>query len=71
MFAPLTLRGMTLKNRVVVSTMAQYKAQEGCVNDWHLMHYGERAKGGAGLIFTKMTCVYPQGRITQGFPELY
>ena len=71
MFAPLKLRGMTLKNRVVVSPMAQYKAKEGCVNDWHLVHYGERAKGGAGLIFTEMTCVSAEGRITPGCPGLY
>ena len=71
MFAPLTLRSMTLKNRIVVSPMAQYKAEEGRVNDWHLVHYGERAKGGAGLIFTEMTCVSAEGRITPGCPGLY
>ena len=71
MFTPLTLRDLTLKNRVVVSPMAQYKAKEGCVNDWHLVHYGERAKGGAGLIFTEMTCVSAEGRITPGCPGLY
>ena len=71
MFAPLSLRGMTLKNRVVVSPMAQYKAKEGCINDWHLVHYGERAKGGAGLIFTEMTCVSAEGRITPGCAGLY
>ncbi|WP_372836162.1 oxidoreductase, partial [Puniceibacterium confluentis] len=64
MFAPFALRDMTLKNRVVVSPMAQYKAVDGCPTDWHLIHYGERAKGGAGLIYTEMTCVSPTGRIT-------
>ncbi|MEZ5714915.1 MAG: bifunctional salicylyl-CoA 5-hydroxylase/oxidoreductase [Paracoccaceae bacterium] len=71
MFAPFRLRGMALKNRVVVSPMAQYKAVDGCPTDWHLIHYGERAKGGAGLVFTEMTCVSPEGRITPGCPGLY
>ncbi len=68
MFAPYRLRGMELKNRVVVSPMAQYKAVDGCPTDWHLVHYGERAKGGAGLVYTEMTCVSPEGRITPGCP---
>ena len=68
MFTPLKLGDLTLKNRVVVSPMAQYKAKDGCVNDWHLVHYGERAKGGAGLIFTEMTCVSAEGRITPAVP---
>jgi len=71
MFAPFKLRDMTLKNRIVVSPMAQYKAVEGCPTDWHLIHYGERAKGGAGLVYTEMTCVSPEGRITPGCPGLY
>jgi anthraniloyl-CoA monooxygenase len=71
MFAPYQLRGMSLKNRVVVSPMAQYKAVDGCLGDWHLVHYGERAKGGAGLVFTEMTCVSAEGRITPGCPGLY
>jgi anthraniloyl-CoA monooxygenase len=62
---------MTLNNRVVVSPMAQYKAVDGCPTDWHLVHYGERAKGGAGLVYTEMTCVSPQGRITPGCTGLY
>lgn len=70
-FAPFRLRNMALKNRIVVSPMAQYKAQDGCPTDWHLVHYGERAKGGAGLVFTEMTCVSPEGRITPGCPGLY
>ncbi|MCE8008017.1 bifunctional salicylyl-CoA 5-hydroxylase/oxidoreductase [Aestuariivita sp.] len=71
MFAPFKLREMELANRIVVSPMAQYKAVDGAPTDWHLIHYGERAKGGAGLVYTEMTCVSPQGRITPGCPGLY
>ena len=71
MFAPFKLRDMELKNRIVVSPMAQYKAVDGAPTDWHLIHYGERAKGGAGLVFTEMTCVSAEGRITRGCPGLY
>ena len=71
MFTPYRLRGMELINRVVVSPMAQYKATDGCPTDWHFVHYGERAKGGAGLVYTEMTCVSPEGRITPGCPGLY
>jgi len=71
MFAPLKLRDLQVSNRVVLSPMAQYKAVNGCPTDWHLIHYGERAKGGAGLIFTEMTCVSADGRITPGCPGLY
>ncbi|MEQ9258171.1 MAG: bifunctional salicylyl-CoA 5-hydroxylase/oxidoreductase [Roseovarius sp.] len=71
MFAPFRLREMALENRIVVSPMAQYKAVDGCPTDWHLVHLGERAKGGAGLVYTEMTCVSPEGRITPGCPGLY
>ncbi len=71
MFAPYRLRKMELANRIVVSPMAQYKAVDGCPTDWHLIHYGERAKGGAGLVYTEMTCVSDTGRITPGCPGLY
>ncbi len=71
MFQPLKLRDMELKNRIVLSPMAQYKAVDGTPTDWHLIHYAERAKGGAGLIYTEMTCVSPEGRITPGCPGLY
>ncbi|MBW6389699.1 bifunctional salicylyl-CoA 5-hydroxylase/oxidoreductase [Billgrantia antri] len=71
MFAPFQLREMRLANRVVVSPMAQYKAVDGCPTDWHFVHYAERAKGGAGLVYTEMTCVSPQGRITPGCPGFY
>ena len=71
MFAPFRLRGMTLKNRIVLSPMAQYKAVDGCPTGWHFAHYAERAKGGAALICTEMTCVSARGRITPGCPGLY
>ena len=71
MFAPFRLRNMTLKNRIVVSPMAQYKAVNGCPTDWHFTHYAERAKGGAGLVYTEMTAPSPDGRITLGCPGLY
>ncbi len=71
MFTPFTLREMTVKNRVVVSPMAQYKAVQGCPTDWHLVHYGERAKGGAGLVCTEMTCVSSVGRISPGCTGMY
>ena len=71
MFAPFRLRDMDLVNRVVVSPMAQYKAVNGCPTDWHFVHYAERAKGGAGLVYTEMTCVSPEGRITPGCPGFY
>jgi anthraniloyl-CoA monooxygenase len=71
MLAPYRLGSLELKNRVVVSPMAQYKAVDGTPTDWHLVHYGERAKGGAGLVITEMTCVSPEGRITPGCTGLY
>ncbi|MDQ3559940.1 MAG: bifunctional salicylyl-CoA 5-hydroxylase/oxidoreductase [Pseudomonadota bacterium] len=71
MFAPYSLRDMKLKNRVVVSPMAQYKAVDGRPTDWHLVHYAERAKGGAGLVHVEMTCVSPEGRISPGCTGLY
>jgi anthraniloyl-CoA monooxygenase len=66
MFLPFSLRNMRLVNRVVVSPMAQYSAVDGLPGDWHLVHYGHRALGGAGLVYTEMTCVSPSGRITPG-----
>ena len=71
MFQPFQLRGMTLANRVVVSPMCQYSAQHGLPTDWHLVHYGSRAIGGAGLMFTEMTCVADDARITHGCTGLY
>jgi anthraniloyl-CoA monooxygenase len=66
MFAPFRLREMEVENRVTVSPMAMYSALDGTPNDFHLVHYGERAIGGAGLVFTEMTCVSPEGRISPG-----
>jgi anthraniloyl-CoA monooxygenase len=71
MFTPFTLRGVTLKNRVVVSPMAQYSAVDGIAGDYHLVHLGARAMGGAGLVFAEMTCVSPDARITPGCPGLW
>ncbi|MBU3713001.1 MAG: bifunctional salicylyl-CoA 5-hydroxylase/oxidoreductase [Limnohabitans sp.] len=71
MFTPYRLRSITLKNRVVVSPMAQYSAQEGRVGDFHLVHLGARAMGGAGLVMTEMTCPSPEARITPGCPGLW
>ena len=66
MFAPLKLREMIVENRITVSPMAMYSAVDGTPNDFHFVHYGERAIGGAGLVFTEMTCVSPEGRISPG-----
>jgi anthraniloyl-CoA monooxygenase len=71
MFQPFRLRGMTVANRVVVSPMCQYSAQNGLPTDWHLVHYGSRAVGGAALMFTEMTCVSEHGRITPGCAGMY
>jgi anthraniloyl-CoA monooxygenase len=66
MFTPYVARGVTLKNRVLCSPMATYSASEGMPNDFHLVHFGARAMGGAALVFTEMTCVSPTARITPG-----
>jgi anthraniloyl-CoA monooxygenase len=66
MFAPFKLREMEVRNRIVVSPMAMYSAENGTPNDFHLVHLGARAQGGAGLVFTEMTCVSPEGRISPG-----
>jgi anthraniloyl-CoA monooxygenase len=71
MFAPFRLRDMTLTNRIVVSPMAQYRAVDGCPTDWHFVHLAERAKGGAGLVYTEMACVSADGRITPACAGLY
>ena len=64
LFEPLTLRGLTLKNRIVVSPMCQYSAVDGFANDWHFVHLGSRAVGGASLIIVEATAVSPEARIT-------
>ncbi|HUW36962.1 MAG TPA: bifunctional salicylyl-CoA 5-hydroxylase/oxidoreductase [Rhodocyclaceae bacterium] len=71
MFTPFTARGVTLKNRVVVSPMAQYSCGDGLPADYHLVHLGARAMGGAGLVVAEMTCVSPDARITPGCPGLW
>lgn len=71
MFAPLKLRSMEIANRVAVSPMCMYSAVDGEVNDFHLVHYGARASGGAGLIFTEMTDVSADARITPGCAGMY
>jgi len=71
MFTPFTVRSITLKNRVVVSPMAQYSAVDGIAGDYHLVHLGARALGGAAMVFAEMTCVSAEGRITPGCPGLY
>jgi anthraniloyl-CoA monooxygenase len=71
MFTPCTVRGLRLKNRVLVSPMAQYKAVDGLPGDYHLMHLGARALGGAALVMAEMTCTSADARITPGCPGLW
>ncbi|MCA0316886.1 MAG: bifunctional salicylyl-CoA 5-hydroxylase/oxidoreductase [Proteobacteria bacterium] len=71
LFQPLRLRGMTIENRAVVSPMCMYSAVEGMPTDWHTVHYGARAIGGAGLVYTEMVCIAPDARITPGCAGLW
>ena len=71
MFAPITLRGVTIPNRVVVSPMCMYSAKDGVVNDWHVVHLGSRAVGGAGLVISEMTDVLAEGRISMHCAGMY
>src|SRR5579863_7715443 len=64
LFAPITFRGVTLPNRIAVSPMCQYSCDDGFANDWHFVHLGSRAVGGAGLVFTEATAVLPEARIS-------
>ena len=66
LFSPLTVRSITLRNRIGVSPMCQYSATDGFANDWHFVHLGSRAVGGAGLVIVEATAVAPEGRITPG-----
>lgn len=66
LFTPLTLRGITLKNRIAVSPMCQYSSEDGFANDWHLVHLGSRAVGGAALVMVEATAVEARGRISPG-----
>src|SRR5947209_985209 len=64
LLSPITLRSITLANRIAVSPMCEYSSVDGFANDWHLVHLGSRAVGGAGLILTEAAAVLPEGRIT-------
>src|SRR6266542_6531877 len=66
LFDPLTVKSITLRNRVGVSPMCMYSSDDGVANDWHLVHLGARAAGGAGLVIAEATAVSPEGRITPG-----
>jgi anthraniloyl-CoA monooxygenase len=71
MFQPVTIGDLALKNRIIVSPMDMYSAEEGMPNDFHLVHLGSKALGGAGLVMTEMVCVSPEGRITPGCTGLW
>jgi 2,4-dienoyl-CoA reductase-like NADH-dependent reductase (Old Yellow Enzyme family) len=71
LFQPLTLRSVTLRNRIGVSPMCQYSATDGFANDWHYVHLGSRAVGGAGIVIVEATGVAPEGRITPGCMGLW
>src|SRR6266851_4195100 len=71
LFTPIQLGGVTLPNRIVVSPMCQYSADDGCMNDWHLIHLGHLAYSGAGLLMVEATHVTREGRITHGCTGLY
>src|SRR3954470_610066 len=66
LFQPIDLRGVRLRNRIVISPMCQYSAQDGQITDWHLVHLGKFAQGGAGAVFVEATAVERRGRITHG-----
>jgi 2,4-dienoyl-CoA reductase-like NADH-dependent reductase (Old Yellow Enzyme family) len=66
LFTPLTLRGIALRNRIVVSPMCEYSSEDGFASNWHLVHLGSRAVGGAALVITEATAVSPEGRISPG-----
>jgi len=71
LFSPLTIKNIELKNRLVVSPMCEYSAQDGFANNWHLVHLGSRAVGGVGLIITEATAVAPEGRISYADLGIY
>ncbi|MED5533217.1 MAG: NADH:flavin oxidoreductase/NADH oxidase, partial [Pseudomonadota bacterium] len=66
LFSPLKIRDLTLANRLVISPMCQYSAGDGIANDWHMVHLGKFAQGGAGVVFTEAAAVQRRGRITHG-----
>src|SRR5947207_15593335 len=71
LFQPITLRGITAKNRLLISPMCQYSATDGVMDDWHLVHLGKFATGGAGIVMTEATAVTAEGRITHGDAGLW
>ena len=71
LFTPFTLKDVTLRNRVAIPPMCQYRAEDGVANDWHLSHYASLARGGAGLVIVEATGVSPEGRITPGCTGLW
>ena len=71
LLSPITLKDITLKNRITISPMCQYSAIDGFANDWHMVHYGSRAVGGAALIIQEATAVSPEGRITPADLGIY
>jgi 2,4-dienoyl-CoA reductase-like NADH-dependent reductase (Old Yellow Enzyme family) len=71
LFTPLKLREITLRNRIAVSPMCEYSSDDGFANDWHLVHLGSRAVGGAGLVMVEATAVEARGRITPGDHGIY
>ena len=71
LFDPISLRSLALPNRIVVSPMCQYSADEGCATDWHLIHWGQLLLSGAGMMTIEATAVSPEGRITPGCLGLY
>ena len=66
LFSPLEIRGITLRNRIAVSPMCQYSSEDGFATDWHMVHLGSRAVGGAALVMTEATAVEERGRISPG-----
>jgi 2,4-dienoyl-CoA reductase-like NADH-dependent reductase (Old Yellow Enzyme family) len=71
LFSPFALRSVTFSNRIAVSPMCQYSADDGFANDWHLVHLGARAQGGPGLIVVEASAVVPEGRITPSDLGIY
>src|SRR6201986_114846 len=71
LFSPIKIKNLEFKNRIVVSPMCEYSSTDGFANDWHLVHLGSRAVGGAALIITEATAVSPEGRITYGDLGIY
>ncbi|MGB7543486.1 MAG: oxidoreductase, partial [Burkholderiales bacterium] len=71
LFQPIQLRSLTLENRIMISPMCQYSAVDGSADDWHIIHLGHLALGGAGILFVEATAVNPLGRITPGCLGLY